>query len=81
MQGTNYQIDKGPILDLPILKADQSNENTIATIVSKIIDALRLKVGTELEGRVLDFERQIDQLVYKLYGLTLEEIALVEENS
>jgi len=28
---------------------------------------------------VLRFEREIDELVYKLYGLTKEEIAIVEK--
>ncbi len=29
MQGTNYQIDKEPIIDLPILKTDQSSQDAI----------------------------------------------------
>ena len=28
--------------------------------------------------KVRDYEKQIDQLVYKLYGLTPEEIKIVE---
>jgi len=28
--------------------------------------------------KVRDYEKQIDQLVYKLYGLTPEEIRIVE---
>lgn len=31
------------------------------------------------QARVKEYERQIDQMVYKLYGLTKEEIKIVEE--
>ena len=30
--------------------------------------------------KVHDYEKQIDQLVYKLYGLAPEEIKIVEKN-
>jgi len=30
------------------------------------------------QARVKEYERQIDQMVYKLYGLTEEEIKIVE---
>lgn len=30
---------------------------------------------------ICDYEKQIDQLVYKLYGLTPEEIKVVESNT
>jgi len=32
------------------------------------------------QARVKEYERQIDQLVYKLYELTEDEIRIVEEN-
>lgn len=31
-----------------------------------------------IQAKVKDYERQIDQMVYKLYGLTEEEIKIVE---
>ncbi|HHT9106827.1 MAG TPA: hypothetical protein ACFYD7_13300 [Candidatus Wujingus californicus] len=30
------------------------------------------------QAKVREYEKQIDQLVYKLYGLTEDEIAIVE---
>lgn len=33
------------------------------------------------QSKVRDYEKQIDQLVYKLYGLTPEEIEIVENSS
>jgi len=32
------------------------------------------------QAKVKEYERQIDELVYKLYGLTDEEIKIVEES-
>jgi len=32
------------------------------------------------QAKVKEYERQIDQMVYKLYGLTEEEIKIVEGN-
>ena len=34
-----------------------------------------------IEDKIAHFERRIDELVYELYGLTAEEIAIVEGNS
>ncbi|OGG20726.1 hypothetical protein A3D03_05570 [Candidatus Gottesmanbacteria bacterium RIFCSPHIGHO2_02_FULL_40_13] len=51
----------------------------------KIVDQILVITGsseylfnTEKQARVKDYENQIDQLVYKLYGFTPEEIAIVE---
>jgi hypothetical protein len=37
-------------------------------------------VYTALVGRIAATNRLIDQVVYRLYGLTAEEIAVVEES-
>ena len=34
-----------------------------------------------LTSEIVDLEDQIDQLVYKLYGLTPEEVGIVEKDS
>lgn len=38
-----------------------------------------LRRGFGRQAKVKEYERQIDQMVYKLYGLTEEEIKIVEE--
>ena len=50
------------MLELNKKKADEKNPNTLK----------------QLETQITATDRQIDQLVYKLYDLTDEEIALVE---
>lgn len=81
MQGNNYQIDKEPIIGLPILRVEQAEQNIIIDIVDKILaitkDSGYLK-NSEKQAKVRDYEKQIDQFVYKLYGLTPEEIKIVE---
>jgi len=37
--------------------------------------------NAEKQAKVRDYETQIDQMVYKLYGLTPEEIEIVENSN
>lgn len=84
MQGTNFQIDKEPILTLPFLQPGQADQSKIADIVDKILaitkDDDHLENSAK-QAKVRDYEKQIDQLVYKLYGLTAEEIKTVDQNN
>jgi adenine-specific DNA-methyltransferase len=72
MQGNNYQLDKEPLLEIPIFKPDYNEANEIAKLVDKIISFKQQGEDTT------DLENQIDQLVYQLYELTEEEIKIVE---
>lgn len=74
MQGTNFQIDKEPILELPIFVPGMDAQNQIVSVVDKII-AEKLK---DLATNVSSLEQEINQLVYQFYGLTNEEIKIVE---
>ena len=58
----------------PIPDADYSDQEPIAKLADKI---LSIKAN-DREADTTALESQIDQLVYKLYGLTEEEIAIVE---
>lgn len=66
---TNITIDE--INNIPIPNSN-GDEKLIISLVDKIIK------GTESRLKVADCGRQIDQLVYKLYGLTPEEIKVVK---
>ena len=39
---------------------------------------IKVRLSAVRMAQVDDYEKQIDQLVYKLYGLTPEEIKIVE---
>ena len=68
------QITLGDIRQLPIPKSTGQEREKISDLVRKILDNKK----EDLKAETLDLETQIDQLVYKLYELTEEEIAIVE---
>jgi len=62
--------------NIPIPEIDDSMESKISEVVDRIIKIK--EKGKNVD--VLKYEHQIDQLVYKLYDLTPDEIAIVEGN-
>ena len=59
---------------IPIPDATKEQQKSVSTVVDQIL-ASKAK---DREADTLALEASIDQLVYKLYGLTEEEIAVVE---
>ena len=51
-----------------------ASDKNIITLVKEILQTKRMNSGTDTSS----LEHEIDQLVYQLYGLTDEEIAIVE---
>ncbi len=73
MQGTNYQLDKEPLLELPIITPNDELQTKIEQVVDAILSAKEHNQDTTA------LEAEIDQLVYQLYELTEEEIKIIEE--
>lgn len=71
MQGSNYQIDKGPLMEIPIVIPFEDYEKRIIKLVEK-----RINNNDEEENIII--ENEIDNLVYKLYRLTEEEIKIID---
>ena len=79
MQGANYQVDKEPLLSIPLPSPDSIPEeiqNKIITLVDKIIESKRLRQAQPTifsdsgsEADTSDLEKQIDDCVFDLYGL------------
>jgi hypothetical protein len=86
MQGNIYQIDKEPLLNIPIPPITPQTQPLADQIVQKVQEILTLtqspdfETSQEKQQKVKELEREIDQLVYKLYGLTEEEIKIIESN-
>jgi len=86
MQGSNFQVDKEPLLNLPLIKPDEKAQEKIALSVDKIMklyqDYRKTSANTDkwhsLKNEIEKVEQQIDREVYKLYGLTDEEIRAIE---
>lgn len=85
-QGEQLQIDKEPLLDAPILKTNEKNEVEVNFLFEKILDLnLQFKSVPEnsdkwnsIKAEIAKTDKTIDQKVYKLYGLTEDEIKIVE---
>jgi len=73
-EGGYYEFKKVFVEQLPIIKADVETQLKLERLVNQIQHAKHS--NSEADTNAL--EREIDQLVYQLYGLTEEEIAIVE---
>ncbi|MDD5689161.1 MAG: Eco57I restriction-modification methylase domain-containing protein [Caldisericia bacterium] len=81
MQGDNYQIDKEPLLALPLKIIPTPKQQPFIALVDKILAITKDEDyldNSDKQSRVKEYERQIDLLVYELYGLTEEEIKIIE---
>jgi adenine-specific DNA-methyltransferase len=87
MQGTNYQIDKEPLLQIPIYDSSDKPKTQLQLI--KLVDTMLqlnkdLQAATlpeqkeQLQARIKYTDKKIDRLVYQLYQLTDDEIKIVE---
>jgi len=74
MQGDNYQLDKEPLLQIPIFNPTIEDQQPIISLVDKIISIKRKNSFAD----ITDFEKQIDKLVYELYGLSEKEVKIIE---
>jgi len=74
---TKPQLYINILKSIPFLKAEQYKQKPIVTLVDRILAAKQRDPKADTTA----LEREIDQLVYKLYDLTPEEIAIVEGKS
>ena len=70
---TDY-LEYKPMYTSPLAIPEQSTDEGISGLVNKILSA------KDPQADVSKLEHQLDVLVYQLYGLTPEEIALIEGN-
>jgi len=72
---SNTQVSAGELNSLPFPKRDAIREGKIVCYVNGILGAKKKNP----EANTMDFEHAIDEIVYELYGLTKDEIKIVEE--
>ena len=86
MQGNNYQLDKEPLVHIPIYFGSEEQQKQIVGLVDKMI-SLNIELHEILEhsdkwgsikSEIEKTDRKIDQEVYKLYDLTEDEIKVIE---
>ncbi|MEJ8622555.1 Eco57I restriction-modification methylase domain-containing protein [Helicobacter pylori] len=78
VQGNNYQIDKEPLMNIPLIKITKSNKPTADKIIVLVDKILQAK-AKDPKANTQRLEKEIDALVYQLYHLTDEEIKTIED--
>jgi hypothetical protein len=88
------QVKRGHLIQLPIAQihfnnpTDKANHEKMVQLV-KIMLEIKQKLATAKESQMKNIlkrrieatDKQIDNLVYQLYGLTTEEIGMVENSN
>ena len=74
----NFYFQQIPIPQVVLEKNRQNDFIALINQIQKIVQSADYSANTEKQAKVHDLEHQIDELVYKLYGLTDEEIKIVE---
>ena len=85
MQGNNFQVDKEPLLAIPLISVSSEEQAPFIKLADKMLETqrrLQQALSDEdkklLEQRAAIIDRQIDKAVYRLYGLTEDEIKVVD---
>ena len=77
MQGNNYQVDKEPLMNIPLVAIDSTNKALANEIISLVEQILESKTK-DSNADTTKLESQIDSLVYRLYNLNESEINIIE---
>ncbi|EAL6842557.1 Eco57I restriction-modification methylase domain-containing protein [Campylobacter jejuni] len=77
MQGNNYQIDKEPLLNIPIVTINSKNQKIADELINLVDEILKAK-EQDKNANTQELENKINSIVYKLYNLTEEEIKIIE---
>ncbi|EJP1673406.1 Eco57I restriction-modification methylase domain-containing protein [Campylobacter coli] len=77
MQGNNYQIDKEPLLNIPIVDTNSKNKKLADELINLVDGILKAK-EQDKNANTQELENKINSIVYKLYNLTEEEIKIIE---
>jgi adenine-specific DNA-methyltransferase len=75
-QGGFYEFKPMYVGQLPIPSASRADQAALEALVDRILAAKRANPLADVSA----WEREIDERVYRLYGLTPEEIKIVEES-
>ncbi|MDO9545576.1 MAG: N-6 DNA methylase, partial [Pelolinea sp.] len=80
-KGEMLELYQKPLSEIPIKKISKPDQNLFVSVVDKILLITQdedFQNNPTKQAEVEALEREIDQMVYHLYGLTEEEIEIVE---
>ena len=86
MQGQNYQVDKEPLMAIPLCVPSKIGQEKIAKLVKQIIECKQKRPSAQTDDdrvwfdrTIRQFENQIDELVGKLYELDENAQSLLDD--
>ena len=74
-KGETLELTGNPVSEIPIRYISDSEQKPFIYLVDEILSLKKLNSDADIKH----LESQIDQLVYRLYSLSPEEIAIIEE--
>ena len=77
------ELFQKPLSEIPTKIIHESEQKPFIELVDRILSITKDKDylrNPQKQAKVKALEQEIDQMVYKLYGLTAEEIAIVKES-
>jgi len=83
LQGNMFQIDKVPLLSIPFANATTIMQKQLISIVNEILAITKTDAylnNNEKKLKIQALEAEINHKVYELYGLTDDEIQIIESN-
>ena len=85
IQEDNFQVDKEPLLELPLIVPTEAEQAHLSALVDQMITAqeqLNSAISDSdkkfLQQRIDIFDKQINTVIYSLYELTADEEKVVE---
>lgn len=90
-QGNHLQVDKAPLMELPIFKPESKEELKKQEEIIKVVDSIiilkkklqNIKLDSEkkiIKKQIIVLKEKIDNLIYDLYNLTKDEIKIIEDS-
>jgi adenine-specific DNA-methyltransferase len=80
-KGETLELYQKPLSEIPIKEVPLDDQRSFIEIVDKILcitNSVDYLTNSSKEAKVKEYESQIDQMVYKIYDLTNDEIEIVE---
>ncbi|OQX81913.1 MAG: hypothetical protein B6D56_01110 [Candidatus Omnitrophica bacterium 4484_70.1] len=77
------ELYKTPLSEIPIKIISYNEQKQFIDLVNKILSLTQSEdylENPQRQAKVKEYEHQIDQMVYKLYGLNQEEIKIIEQS-
>ena len=75
MQGINYQIDKEPLMNIPIPAVSQRLQDPVIELVNQVLNIKKINPSEDVSS----FQDDLDLLFYNLYKLNENDITIIKK--